>query len=186
MTLSDYGKEPSMTSHTQPAGAASARTIRRAEPRDRDAVLKLLAATTFFRDDELVVACEVLDDSLAKGPHVHYQSYVADEGGAAVGWVCFGPTPCTLGTFDIYWIAVSPDRQGKGVGAELTRFSEAEIARRGGRLVIIETSGRPIYDPTRRFYLKLGYHEAANIADFYAPGDSKVVYVKRLAHAPAE
>jgi ribosomal protein S18 acetylase RimI-like enzyme len=155
------------------------RTIRRTEPRDRDRILKFMVETGFFRDDEMLIAQEVLDEALAKGPADHYQSYVADEGGEAVGWVCFGPTPCTLGTFDIYWIAVAPDRQGKGVGADLTRFSEAEIAKRGGRLVIIETSGRPIYQPTRGFYLKMGYHEAGHIEDFYAPGDGKVVYSKK-------
>jgi len=170
-----------MSSSKQPPGAPLHRRIRQPGPGDRDAVLAFVEATGFFRDDEVAVAREVLDESLAKGPGGHYQSYVAVEGGTAVGWICLGPTPCTLGTFDIYWIAVSPDRQGRGIGAELTRFAEAEIIRRGGRMVIIETSGRPIYDPTRRFYTKLGYREAARIADFYAPGDAKVVYSKHLA-----
>jgi ribosomal protein S18 acetylase RimI-like enzyme len=172
-----------MASPKPTKGEQVVRQIRHSGQRDRDAVMKLLEATGFFRDDELVVAAEVLDEAIAKGPDGHYQSYVADENGTPVGWVCFGPTPCTIGTFDLYWIGVSPERQGCGVGAALTRFAEAEVLKRGGRLMIIETSGRPIYESTRGFYLKLGYHEAARIADFYAPDDAKVVYAKALAPA---
>jgi D-alanine-D-alanine ligase len=153
--------------------------IRWAEPRDRDAILGFVAATGFFRDDEVAVARELLDDALAKGPGGHYQSFVAeDEGGTAVGWVCFGPTPCAVGTFDIYWIVVAPPQQGRGVGAVLMTFAERRIADRGGRLAVVETSGRPVYKPTRQFYTKMGYCEAAIISDFYSTGDAKLVYTK--------
>jgi len=158
-------------------------TIRQSQPRDRDTILAFMAATGFFRPDEMLIAQEVLDESLAKGPGGPYQSFVADEGGRPVGWVCIGPTPCTLGTFDIYWIGVSPDRQGGGVGAGLMAHVEDLIVRQGGRLAVVETSGRAVYDPTRSFYSKLGYHEAARVADFYAPGDDKVICVKPLAPA---
>ena len=160
---------------------ASKVLIRRSERRDRDPVMALLAQTGFFRPDELVVAQEVLDEALAKGPEGFYESFVAEDAGRTVGWVCIGPTPCTLGTFDVYWIGVAPAAQGRGVGVALMDYAEDLIARRGGRIAVVETSGRAIYDPTRRFYRKLGYHEAARIADFYAPGDAKVVYTKLMA-----
>jgi len=158
-------------------------TIRESRPRDRDTILAFMAATGFFRPDEMLIAQEVLDEALAKGPSGPYQSFVADEGGRPVGWVCFGPTACTLGTFDIYWIGVSPDQQGRGVGAGLMVHTEDLIVRQGGRLAVVETSGRAVYDPTRSFYSKLGYHEAARIADFYAAGDAKVICTKTLAPA---
>lgn len=164
-----------------PARAADPGTaIRRSLPRDRDRVLDLLAGTGFFRADEIPVAQEVIDDAVEAGPEGHYQSFVIEESGTVAGWVCFGPTPCTIGTFDIYWIAVAADRQGKGLGRALLRHAESEIAARGGRLSVLETSGKKDYEPTRGFYLKCGYHEASRIADFYAPGDDKVVYVRRL------
>ena len=158
--------------------------IRWAEPRDRDAVLAFVTATGLFRDDEAEVARELLDDALAKGSGGYYQSFVAeDEGRAAVGWVCFGPTPCTVGTFDIYWIVVAPHQQGCGVGAALMALAEQRIADRGGRLAVVETSGRPAYELTRRFYFKMGYREAARISDFYSTGDPKVVYAKALGNS---
>ena len=180
--------------------------IRWCQPQDRQAVLSFLAETGFFRPDEIDIARELLDAALAEGPKGHYQSFVAcvdssqlsvpssrlgdgseqlstDNGqpstsSETVGWVCFGPTPCTLGTFDIYWIGVAPAWQGRGIGRALTDFAEQAISERGGRLLVVETSSRETYLPTRRFYEALGYREAARIADFYGPGDHKVILVK--------
>ena len=179
-------RRPRRRTPRAPAAGSGPVRIRRTEPRDRPVVLAFLAETGFFRPDELEIAREVLDDALAKGPGDHYQSFVADAAGRAVGWVCFGPTPCTVGTFDLYWIGVAPSRQGRGVGRDLMQFAESAIARRGGRLVVVETSGRAVYDSTRRFYRTLGYREAARIADFYAPGDAKVIYTKPLRSALAD
>ena len=155
-------------------------TIRYTEPHDRQAIIDLLQATDFFYDEEITVATEVLDDALAKGPRGDYQSFCyVDESGRAVGWVCFGATPCTKGTFDIYWLAVSPAAQGKGIGRKLMADAERRIAERGGRLAIVETAGRAAYALTRAFYLRVGYVEAARIRDFYDVGDDKVVYTKK-------
>jgi D-alanine-D-alanine ligase len=154
--------------------------IRCAAAADRRHVLDFIEATKFFRPDEVEVAMELFEDAVAKGPAGHYQSYVIDEGKKPVGWVCFGPTPCTLGTFDLYWIAVDPACQAKGYGRVLMAFAENEIKKRGGRLVIVETSGQPRYVSTRKFYLKIGYLESSRVWDFYAPGDDKIIYIKRL------
>jgi D-alanine-D-alanine ligase len=152
--------------------------IRYAAASDRQTVLDFIHATKFFRPDEVEVAMEVFDDAIAgKGD---YQSYVINGDSKAVGWVCFGPTPCTLGTFDLYWIAVDPAYQAKGYGRILMAFAEKEIKKRGGRLVIVETSGRASYLSTRKFYLKIGYLESSRVWDFYAPGDDKIIYIKRL------
>ncbi|NLX05087.1 MAG: GNAT family N-acetyltransferase [Phycisphaerae bacterium] len=154
--------------------------IRHTESRDRADILELLEATAFFRPDELEIAREVLDEAIAKGPRGHYQSFTAEQDGRAIGWVCYGPTPCTLGTYDIYWIAVSPRTQARGVGTRLMAFAEDRIRQAGGRLAVVETSGRPSYRPTRRFYLTRGYRQAARLPDFYATGDDKVVYTRAV------
>jgi len=160
--------------------AASEAVIRRAEQRDREAVLELVRRTAVFQPHELEIAREVLDDALRDGPGGHYQSWVLDAGGVVAGWVCFGPTPCTAGTFDIYWIAVDPACQGRGYGRRLLDHAEREIAARGGTLCVLETSGRPAYRATRGFYERCGYRLEAEIADYYAPNDPLNIYVKRL------
>ncbi len=152
--------------------------VRWCQPEDRQTVLSFLADTGFFRPDEIDIAREVLDSALAEGPKGHYQSFVAEMEGQTVGWVCYGPTPCTIGTYDIYWIGVSSACQGKGIGRALMAFVEQAIRDSGGRLFVVETSGRESYTPTRRFYEALGYQQAAGIPDFYGPGDPRVIFIK--------
>jgi len=159
---------------------AAGMTVRWSVPADREPILAAIAATLAFRPDEQAIAREVLNDALRDGPAGDYQSYTAELDGAVAGWICFGPTPCTVGTFDIYWIAVDPAAQGRGVGTALMALAEAEIRAAGGRLAVAETSGRPSYAATRRFYGRLGYHEAAIIPNFYALGDDQVVFTKKL------
>ncbi len=175
------GAPPAVPARASRNAAAPRRaTIRHSVPADRQPVLDLLAATGFFRPDELEVAAEVLDDALEAGSGGHYQSFVAEDEAGVAGWVCAGPTPCTLGAWDIYWLGVAPDRQGRGTGKALVRHCEALILARGGNLSVIETSGSSGYTSTRGFYLGCGYDEAACIADYYAIGDDRIIYTKRL------
>jgi len=155
-------------------------SIRFTSPEDRAGILSILKETNFFRPQELLVAEEVLDDALAKGVEGHYQSFVAEDGRDIVGWVCFGPTPCTLGTFDVYWIVVDPEKQHCGIGSALMQYAADIIEGRNGRMIVAETSGTQRYLSTRRFYEKLNYRRAACVENFYAPGDDKIIYVRLL------
>ena len=101
----------------------------------------------------------------------------AEVDGRLAGWICWGPTPCTLGTWDLYWIAVDPTLHGHGLGTALVDEMERRLAGRA-RLVVVETAGRADYAPTRAFYEARGYRAVASIPDFYAPGDDQVIYVK--------
>jgi len=147
---------------------------------DRAPLAALLQATGFFNPEELSVALELVDDRLAHGTGSHYRFLVAEASGTVSGYACWGPIPGTAASVDLYWIAVDPAAQGKGVGRALLEAAEAEIAREGRSRVYVETASRPQYEPTRAFYLACGYHVAAELDDFYAPGDGKVVFLKVL------
>ena len=153
--------------------------IRRAGPEDKDVVMAILKRTKFFRPEELKIAEEVFDDSISGDPEVDYQSFVAREAHKTIGWVCLGPTPCTVGTFDIYWLAVDPEHQNSGVGTSLVQYATTIIKNLGGRMIAVDTSGSQRYLPTRHFYEKLGYCNEACIKDFYSVGDDKIIYIKR-------
>lgn len=156
--------------------------IRPMKPSDRPAVLDLIKATGFFRPDEIAVAEELIDIYLDRPDQKDYGIVVAEDGeGAVAGYMTYGPTPLTLGTFDLYWMAVDPKAQGRGVGKALVLWLEDHVRREGGRLVVIETSSTEKYEPTRRFYLGLSYTEAARIPEFYGPGDGRVIYTKLLS-----
>ncbi len=155
--------------------------IRCARGEDEPAVLEIIERTGFFRPVEVDIAREVFSDSAEMKPGCTYQSYVAEADEAVAGWICFGATPCTLGTFDLYWLAVDPSFQRRGIGRDLVCYAEEEIRRQHGRLVVVETSGIQRYAPTRAFYERLGYVLAARIPEFYAPGDDKCVYLKPVS-----
>jgi D-alanine-D-alanine ligase len=167
---------------TAAAAPASRRspTLRWSVPADRDKIIEFTIATGYFRPDEIEVAKEVLDESLRKGKTGPYQSYSAEVDGRLAGWLCFGPTACALGTYDIYWIVVAPEFQRQGIGAALLDHAERLIREHGGRMIVVDTSTRPVYTATRLFYERHGYREETRVKDFYAPGDDKVISVKHL------
>ncbi len=153
--------------------------IRAAKTADKAAVMALLVATPEFEPAEVPVAEEVLDASLA-APGQDYHTFVAEQEGQVVGYITFGATPLTQSTWDVYWMAVARAARGQGIGGALLRHAEEAIRMAGGHLILIETSSKPDYLPTRRFYRKQGYREFCRIRDFYAPGDHLVNFEKRV------
>ncbi len=160
-----------------PAGPEGREGIFRTAAAEVGPIVAMVAETGFFRPDEVEIAAEVLESAVHRGD---YESYTFRVEGAAVGWVCYGATPCTMGTYDVYWLAVSPGLQGRGIGHRLMDFAEARIREAGGRIAVVETAGRPDYEPTRKFYERIGYLLEHQIIDFYAPGDDKMIYCKRF------
>lgn len=148
---------------------------------DRERVRAIVEASGVFRPDEVPIALEVFDGAVAAPGRDYWAVGAYGDDGQLVGFAAYGPTPCTLATWDLYWIAVDPAMQGRGIGRQLMAHCEAAITAEGGRLIVVETSSRRDYAPTRAFYGRLGYAEQATIADYYAPGDSLVVYTKDLA-----
>jgi D-alanine-D-alanine ligase len=148
-------------------------------PEDREAVGRLVRATCFFSEEESDIAVELVDERLAKGEASGYLFLFAEEA-RLLGYACFGPIPGSLHSCNLYWIAVDPNEQGRGIGKRLLAKSERLMAKRGARRVYAETSSRPQYEPTRAFYLACGYRQEAFLPDFYAPGDGKAIFVKLL------
>jgi GNAT superfamily N-acetyltransferase len=147
---------------------------------DKPSLMQILANTPEFKSYEVTVAEEVIDSYLADPVNSGYHILVAVDGGRLAGYLCYGPTPCTDGTWDIYWEAVAPEKRGQGIGTALMKAAEAAITKSGGRLIIIETSSTPLYENTRHFHQGRGYQTAARVADFYAPGDDRLILQKRL------
>jgi ribosomal protein S18 acetylase RimI-like enzyme len=139
---------------------------------------KILRTSKFFRDDEIVVALELLLDGVRKGEKSEYKFIVAQRGGQVAGYCCFGSIPLSLHSWDLYWIAVDPNTQRGGIGRKLMAAAEARVAALGGRRLYVETSSKPLYEPTRKFYLSCNYEIAADLDEFYGPGDGKTIFVK--------
>ena len=147
---------------------------------DKPALMQILWHTPEFKPYEVVVAEEVIDGYLQDPKGTGYFALVADCDSQVAGYVCYGQTPCTVGTWDIYWIAVDGNKRGQGIGGVLTKAAEDDIKKARGRLIIIETSSQQLYENTRRFYLGQKYELVARIPDFYSPGDDLIMMQKRL------
>lgn len=147
---------------------------------DKPALMRILKNTPEFKPYEVVVAEELIDYYLADGVKSGYNILIAEDKGEVGGYVCYGETPCTVGTWDIYWIAVDQKQRGLGIGKMLSEKAETAIRQARGRLAIIETSSTPLYENTRSFYLKRGYEQIARLPDFYMPGDDKLILQKKL------
>ena len=154
--------------------------IRPALNKDRVILIQLLKNTPEFKPYEVTVATEVIVSYLKDPENSGYYTLVAEDGTGIIGYICYGPTPLTEGTWDLYWEAVSREKQGKGIGSALIDAAEKQIKKAKGRLAIIETSSTPAYEKTRHFHHKNGYNEIARIPDFYSPGDDKVILQKLL------
>ena len=125
-------------------------------------------------------ALELMDIYVDEPTQKDYELSSAIDGETVAGYVCFGPTPLTEGTYDLYWIAVDPARQHQKIGRQLMTYAEEVIRSRRGRLVVVETSSQPRYENTRKFYLRLNYTELARLRGYYRADDDLVIYGKYL------
>jgi len=139
---------------------------------------QLTRGTGLFREEEVATAVELLDESLAGDNDYQFVGAFADD--QLAGYACWGATPGTVATSDLYWIVVDRERQGSGIGSQLLREVERVLMADGRRLVMVETSSRADYAPTRAFYESRGYTRTATIPGYYAPGDDLVVFTKDL------
>jgi predicted N-acetyltransferase YhbS len=155
-------------------------SIRSMTKKDKPEIMEILRDTPEFNPAEVTVAAELLDSYLRDSDLSGYSVLVAEVNSSVVGYICYGPTPLTGGTWDLYWAAVARNEQSKGIGAALVAQAENEIKKHGGRLAIIETSSKPEYEKTRCFHHANGYEIVGRIPDFYCPGDDKLIFLKRL------
>jgi ribosomal protein S18 acetylase RimI-like enzyme len=144
----------------------------------RAQLAELLTNIEQFKPDEVTVALELIDASIHE-PASGYHTLVALADGV-LGYICFGPTPMTEATWDLYWMAVAPAQQGRGIGRALYEAFVAFMRERGGRQIRIETSSQESYAATGGFYERLGFGVAARLADFYASDDDLLIFYRKI------
>ncbi|NES23965.1 MAG: GNAT family N-acetyltransferase [Symploca sp. SIO3E6] len=157
--------------------------IRLAIPDDRKALMAIAEAISLFSPQELEELGGMLTEYFDSAPPngaLRDQFWLTYDDGEPVGVAYYAPEPYADGTWNLYFIAVHPSRQGEGIGTKLLRYVEQMLAERGERILLVETSGLPNFERTRSFYRKQGYDEEARISEFYKEGDDKVIFRKKL------
>src|SRR4030042_2341230 len=125
--------------------------IRSIGPRDRSRIKEIIISSGKFKQEEIAVAMELIDEVLEKGEKSGYIIAVLEVGKVHLsvqGYVCYGPTPLTQGVYDLYWIVTDPTVQGKGFGRRLIEYVEGDVIKRRGRMLLIQNSSQETYNPT--------------------------------------
>jgi ribosomal protein S18 acetylase RimI-like enzyme len=147
---------------------------------DREPLLAMLRSIPQFKPDEVLVAEELIDAAIRDPQGSGYECVVGHQLGQLVGYVCFGPTPMTDATWDLYWIAVAPGLQGRGIGKHLYNACADRVRKRGGEQLRIETSSQESYAATGGFYERLGFAIAGRLNDFYSRGDDLLIFYRKI------
>ena len=155
--------------------------IRLLARKDKAGLLSLLIKTKAFTSREIDVAMELIDIVLKDKKQKDYAVCCAvNDQDKVLGYICYGPSPMTEGTFDLYWIAVDPGVQGQGVGSSLIRFLEEKVGEMKGRMILAETASIGEYEKTLKFYKCRGFKEVARVPDYYYSGNDRITFCKRL------
>jgi ribosomal protein S18 acetylase RimI-like enzyme len=153
------------------------------QPNDLDAVLRVAQSTRVFTADELAVVQEMFDGIFHPNTYNDHTFlvYRKNDSNKIAGFIVYGPVPMADRIWDLYWIGVDRAAQGAGIGGALLEQLEKDITRRGARALYLETSDSALYQPARTFYERHGFECVAHLPDYYAPGESMLIYRKRLA-----
>ena len=150
-------------------------------PEDKPQIEKILRSTDFFYEFEIDTALEIVDETISSGSEKSgYYWLTAADDNRIVAFANFGKNDFSVHSWDLFWIAVHNEARNKKLGTLLLKAVEENVIKMGGKILWIETSGRPLYTSTEAFYIRNGYTLAASLKDFYGPGDPKQIYCKVL------
>ena len=146
---------------------------------DRTKIEAVLRSDATFRDGEVAVALELVDDAL-ENDQKDYWFRVAADGDQVAGYICYGPTPMTDATYDLYWIVVDKAFRGHGLARRLIDAMESDLRERGATGIRVETEQTEEYSAARKLYERCDYPLAACLSDFYRAGEDLLIYYKTL------
>lgn len=156
--------------------------IRKTIAADFEALMSIIESSGQFDSDGLAHVRSTLEQHLKGGGE---DMWLTADDSEPVGVAYCAPEALTEGTWNLLMLWTRKDRAGQGHGSALVKTIEHELAARGARLLIVETSGLPDFETARAFYTKLGFEQEAMIKNFFAAGDDKLIYTKQVGPAHA-
>jgi ribosomal protein S18 acetylase RimI-like enzyme len=153
--------------------------IRLTTPDDTIALIALAAASGLFDPNQTDDLAQMLDKHFSDKDE-NQDIWLTDYDNEPVGIAYIAPERMTEGTWNLYLIAVHPDRQKQRRGKALLGYVEQMLIERGERILLVETAGTDDFEYVREFYRQNGYEEEARIREFYAAGVDKIVFRKAL------
>ena len=145
--------------------------IRKANKKDAKRIGVIAESTGNFKENEIDACMDMVADSISEEYYLNFDCY--EKKGIVLGFVCYGQDEMTEGTWEIYWIAVHKEFQGKSIGKKLMLHAEKQAKKHKGRQVVLETSSQINYRYVHKFYKRLGYKKKAVVKDYFSKGDHK-------------
>jgi ribosomal protein S18 acetylase RimI-like enzyme len=82
--------------------------------------------------------------------------WVAEVDSAVVGFLAYR-LDTKEETGEVYFLAVHPDHQNRGIGTALNEWALDKMRESGMKIAVVGTGGDPSHAPARRSYEKAGY-----------------------------
>ncbi len=146
---------------------------------DRNGIEQVLRSDSTFNESEITVASELVDETLEKA-NGDYCFVIGYDNEKIVGYICYGPTPMTNSTYDLYWIAVHKSHRHQGIASKLLQTMETLLIEAKATGIRIETSELENYHAAQKFYGRHNYKEVGRISNFYHNNDALVIYFKHV------
>ena len=150
--------------------------IRIATLADRSAIKSIIEAVG-FEPAEIDTVLSSFDSAFVEAAG---SIWLVDDDSGVQGVAYTEAERMTDRTHNLLLVAVHPDQQKQGRGTALVKHAERAIAKRGGRILLIETMAIDDFAHVRQLYQRLGFTEEAQIRDFYADGYDKVIFWKNV------
>ena len=154
--------------------------IRKIKQSDKNVLKEMLNNIPTFTGDEVSVAMELINIAVTITKQTDYNIFVYEEKNNILGYHCTGKRSLTDAVYDLYWIVVDINYQGKGIGKKLLQHALNFVNEQKGRWLLIETSSMDNYQKTRNFYTQNNFEEISKIQDFYKVNDDLIIYGKKF------
>ena len=167
---------PALNLHLSPQNTA----IRGFSEEYTDQIISLLKLQIqkVFTPDDLLLMLGALKEKRAKS--WDYEFKIVESEGLVIGFACYTKVASSKKSYQLYWLAVHPSAQGMGIGKKLLEEVESDIRKKGGKLIILETSTNPAYSAAGHLYEKAGYKVAAKVDGLYTEEEDYLMYKKEL------
>jgi len=151
--------------------------ITKTEKEHQQALLNLIKTSGQFDQEGLAYIADTLDAHFQNPEEAIWLTAIVQ---APIGVAYCAPEPMTSGTWNLLMLWIKDGFEGRGFGKALVQQVENELATRGARLLIVETSPLPKFDSARNFYDRTGFILEAEVKHFFDAGDHKLIYTKAL------
>ncbi|MEW6348140.1 MAG: GNAT family N-acetyltransferase [Thermodesulfobacteriota bacterium] len=151
--------------------------LRPMKGRDLDAVLGIIRA---HDEDDFEEAEESYEESGVEG------QYVLTEHGKVVGVTGCRPIEVSDNSYWLSWTYLAQEARGRGLGRAMLDQLMADLTEQGARKLFVNTSDYaepdedPLYEDAHKLYEALGFRLELSYKDYYAPGESRLTYARRL------